>query len=232
MASVSISCPSCSATDGVVRNGKSTAGHQRYLCSHCRKTWQLQFTDTASQPGTHQKIIDMAMNGVGCRATARIMGVGLNTILRHFKKLRPQSVTSRIQPGSDVIVCAEMDEQWGYVGAKSRQRWLFYAYDRLRKTVVAHVFGERTMATLGRLMSLLSPFDVVIWMTDGWPLYESRLKGKLHVISKRYTQRIERHNLNLRQHLARLGRKSLSFSKSVELHDKIIGHYLNIKHYQ
>ncbi|STI14602.1 IS1 transposase [Escherichia coli] len=44
-------------------------------------------------------------------------------------------------------------------------------------------------------------------MTDGWPLYESRLKGKLHVISKRYTQRIERHNL--RQHLARLGRKSL-----------------------
>ncbi len=116
-----------------------------------------------------------------------------------LKKLRPQSVTSRIQPGSDVIVCAEMDEQWGYVGAKSRQRWLFYAYDRIRRT---------------------------------WPLYESRLKGKLHVISKRYTQRIERHNLNLRQHLARLGRKSLSFSKSVELHDKVIGHYLNIKHYQ
>ncbi|WP_270489135.1 IS1 family transposase, partial [Klebsiella variicola] len=106
MASISIRCPSCSATEGVVRNGKSTAGHQRYLCSHCRKTWQLQFTYTASQPGTHQKIIDMAMNG------------------------RPQSVTSRIQPGSDVIVCAEMDEQWGYVGAKSRQRWLFYAYDR------------------------------------------------------------------------------------------------------
>ncbi|MDD0403466.1 IS1-like element transposase, partial [Shigella sonnei] len=88
MASVSISYPSCSATDGVVRNCKSTAGHQRYLCSHCshcRKTWQLQFTYTASQPGTHQKIIDMAMNGVGCRATARIMGVGLNTILRHLK---------------------------------------------------------------------------------------------------------------------------------------------------
>ncbi|MFP1432402.1 IS1 family transposase, partial [Klebsiella pneumoniae] len=107
--------------------------------------------------------------------------------------------------------------------------------------VVAHVFGERTMATLERLLSLLSVFDVVVWMTDGWPmyesrlkgkLYESRLKGKLHVISKRYTQRIERHNLNLRQHLARLGRKSLSFSKSVELHDKVIGHYLNIKHYQ
>ncbi len=127
----------------------------------CRKTWQLQFTYTASQPGKHQKIIDMAMNGVGCRASARIMGVGLNTVLRHLK-IRPQSVTSRIQPGSDVIVCAEMDEQWGYVGAKSRQRWLFYAYDRIRRTVVAHVFGERTLATLERLLSLLSAFEVVV----------------------------------------------------------------------
>ncbi|EIQ15645.1 putative transposase [Shigella flexneri K-315] len=63
------------------------------------------------------------------------------------------------------------------------------------------------------------------------PLNSGYLR-KLHVISKRYTQRIERHNLNLRQHLARLGRKSQSFSKSVELHDKVIGHYLNIKHYQ
>ena len=56
----------------------------------------------------------------------------------------------------------------------------------------------------------------------------ARVKSQL----RRYTQRIERHNLNLRQHLARLGRKSLSFSKSVEQHDKVIGHYLNIKHYQ
>ncbi|WP_341476433.1 IS1 family transposase, partial [Shigella sonnei] len=45
MASVSISCPSCSATDGVVRNGKSTAGHQRYplslihIISYRRRYW-------------------------------------------------------------------------------------------------------------------------------------------------------------------------------------------------
>jgi insertion element IS1 protein InsB len=83
------------------------------------------------------------------------------------------------------------------------------------------------LATLERLLGLLSAFEVVVWMTDGWPLYESRLKGKLHVISKRYTQRIERHNLNLRQHLARLGRKSLSFSKSVELHDMTLRCLLN-----
>ncbi|AHA65123.1 Transposase [Shigella dysenteriae 1617] len=31
-------------------------------------------------PVRTRKYIDMAMNGVGCRATARIMGVSLNTI--------------------------------------------------------------------------------------------------------------------------------------------------------
>ncbi len=95
-----------------------------------------------------------------------------------------------------------------------------------------NLFGEDPAVQITGARGVAASFEVVVWMTDGWPLYESRLKGKLHVISKRYTQRIERHNLNLRQHLARLGRKSLSFSKSVELHDKVIGHYLNIKHYQ
>lgn len=97
---------------------------------------------------------------------------------------------------------------------------------------MAHVFEERTMAMLEHLLNLLSAFNVMIWMTNGWPLYESRLKGKLHVISNQFTQRIERHNLNLRQHLARLSRKSLSLSKSEELNNKVIGHYLNMKHYQ
>jgi insertion element IS1 protein InsB len=124
-----------------------------------------------------------------------------------------------------------MDEQWGYVGLNRASAGCFTRMTG-SEDGCAHVFGERTLATLERLLGLLSAFEVVVWMTDGWPLYESRLKGELHVISKRYTQRIERHNLNLRQHLARLGRKSLSFSKSVELHDKVIGHYLNIKHYQ
>ncbi len=37
------------------------------------------------QPGKHQKITDMAMNGVA-RASARIMGVVFpNTVLRHLK---------------------------------------------------------------------------------------------------------------------------------------------------
>ncbi len=53
-----------------------------------------------------------------------------------LNKLKPQTGTSRIQPGTDVIVCAEMNQLWGYVRAKSRQRWLFYAYDSLRNLML------------------------------------------------------------------------------------------------
>ncbi|PHM28809.1 transposase [Xenorhabdus budapestensis] len=149
-----------------------------------------------------------------------------------LKKLRPQSVTEAIVPGTEVIVCGEMDEQWSYVKSKKQPRWLFYAYDKLRRKVIAHVFGPRTKKTLMRLMALLAPFNIVVCMTDGWKSDEKTLMGKLHVASKRYTQHIERHNLNLRQHLARLTRKTLSFLKSVEMHDRVMGDYLNIHHYQ
>jgi insertion element IS1 protein InsB len=58
-----------------------------------------------------------------------------------------------------------MDEQWGYVGAKSRQRWLFYAYDRLGRRLW-RTYSVNTMAWTKRL-SLLSSLEVVVWMTDG-----------------------------------------------------------------
>ncbi len=63
---------------------------------------------------------------------------------------------------------------------------------------MADVFSDLTMATLEHVLSLLSAFESEVWMKGGWPLYESHLKGKLHVLSKRYRQRIEWHNLNLR----------------------------------
>ncbi|MDE9455963.1 IS1 family transposase [Xenorhabdus bovienii] len=96
-----------------------------------------------------------------------------------FKKLKPKSVTEAIKPGTEVIVCCEMDEQWSYVKSKKQPRWLFYVYNRIRRKVIAHVFGPRTKKTLMRLLALLTPFNIVIYMTDGWQSYEKALAGKL-----------------------------------------------------
>ncbi|MCZ5434793.1 IS1 family transposase [Escherichia coli] len=42
-----------------------------------------------------------------------------------------------------------MDEQWGYVGAKSRQRWLFYAYDSARKWTNSGAMSGLNRASAG-----------------------------------------------------------------------------------
>ena len=160
------------------------------------------------------------------------MSVGLNTILRHLKNSEGhQSVTSRIQPGGDVIVCAK----WTNSGAMSGLNRASAGCLRVWRAPEDGCCARIRWTHYGDAGASYEP-AVTLWrgdMDDGWlAAVWIPPEGKLHVISKRYTQRIEQHNLNLRQHTARLGRKSLSFSKSVELHDKVIGHYLNIKHYQ
>ena len=84
-----------------------------------------------------------------------------------LKKTRPQSVTSRIQPGSDVIVCARKWTNRGYVGLNRASAGCFTRMTGSGRRLLRTVFGERTMATLGRLYEPAVTFDVVIWMTDG-----------------------------------------------------------------
>ncbi|WP_326930176.1 IS1-like element transposase [Erwinia tracheiphila] len=45
---------------------------------------------SGAKPDIHQTIVNMAMNGYRCRDTARVLGISLNTVLRHLKKF-PQS---------------------------------------------------------------------------------------------------------------------------------------------
>ncbi|SKA74532.1 IS1 transposase, partial [Thiothrix eikelboomii] len=73
---------------------------------------------------------------------------------------------------------------------------------------------------------LLERFTFRLYCTDDWGAYERLLPEDQHLITKRYTQSIERQNLNLRTHLKRLARKTICFSRSVEVHDKVVGEYI------
>ncbi|MGL9751939.1 MAG: IS1 family transposase, partial [Symbiopectobacterium sp.] len=52
-----------------------------------------------------------------------------------------------------------------------------------------------------------------------------------HIVGKLYTQRIERENLTLRNRLKRLNRKTLGDSTSSEMHDRLIGSYIEREYY-
>lgn len=77
MAKIDVVCPRYSETNGVIRNVHSGAGAQLYRCKHCLKTFQLSYRYNGDKPEAHQTLI-----GSGCRDTARVLKISLNTILR------------------------------------------------------------------------------------------------------------------------------------------------------
>ena len=128
------------------------------------------------------------------------------------------------------MIC-EINEQWSYVGSKRNPHWLWYAFDTERKRVLAYTFGPRTDQTCRRLLNLLAPLYLGLIMTDNWGSYTREIPEQMHLVGKIYTQRIERNNLTLRTRIKRLARKIICFSRSVEIHEKVIGAFIEKYHF-
>ncbi len=128
---------------------------------------------------------------------------------------------------SDEQAEVEVDEMWSYVGSKANQRWLWHAIDRATGEVLAYVLGRRKDEVFLKLKGLLEPFGITRFYTDGWGSYERHLDPEKHVVGKQNTQRIERKHLTLRTRIKRLTRKTICFSKSKQMHDIVIGLFVN-----
>jgi insertion element IS1 protein InsB len=122
---------------------------------------------------------------------------------------------------------AELDEMWSYVGKKANPRWLWQALDHRTGQVLAYVFGRRKDAVFLVLRALLEPFGITRYFTDGWGADQRHLDPDQHEIGKRNTQQLERKHLTLRTRIKRLVRRTLCFSKSIEMHDIVIGLFIN-----
>jgi insertion element IS1 protein InsB len=125
------------------------------------------------------------------------------------------------------IDTAEMDEMWSFVRQKAQQRWLWHAIDPQRGTVLAYVLGSHTDTVFLQLKQLLAPFGISRFYTDDWGTYQRHLTSEQHAFGKDNTQKIERKHLTLRTRIKRLARKTLCFSKSVRMHDIVIGLFMN-----
>jgi insertion element IS1 protein InsB len=137
--------------------------------------------------------------------------------------LNPDDVTVAIHQVDE----AEVDEMWSDVGSKKEQRWLWHAIDHHTGALLAYAFGRREDEVFLRLKSLLVPFGITRFYTDGWGAYKRHLAPAMHNPGKRNTQKIERKHLILRTRIKRLARKTICFSRSQKLHDIVIGLFIN-----
>jgi insertion element IS1 protein InsB len=122
---------------------------------------------------------------------------------------------------------AELDEMWSFVSNKKQPRWLWQALDHRTGQVLAYVFGRRKDEVFLKLKALLEPFGIRRYFTDGWGAYQRHLDPDQHEVGKRHTQQLERKHLTLRTRIKRLVRKTICFSKSIEMHDTVIGLFIN-----
>ena len=122
---------------------------------------------------------------------------------------------------------AQLDEMWSYVGRKDARRWLWHAIDFETGAVLAYVFGARKDHVFLELKGLLEPFGISRFYTDDWGAYARHLASEQHTIGKENTQKIERKHLTLRTRIKRLARKTICFSKTEQMHDIVIGLFVN-----
>ena len=122
---------------------------------------------------------------------------------------------------------SEVDEMWSYVQNEGNQRWLWLAIHHESRVVLAYTFGTRTDDVFIELQELLTPFGITVFYTDDWGAYHRHLTDDNNVMGKENTQRIERKNLTLRTRCKRLARRSICFSKSVLMHDIVVGLVIN-----
>lgn len=128
----------------------------------------------------------------------------------------------------EVCYATEWDEFWSFVGSKACQRWTWYLIERQSGLILAWHNGRRQDQALKQLLSKVSHLPISVCHTDDWGAYSRLLPQEyLHRVGKENTWKIERKNLNFRTHLKRLSRKTICFSKNEQIHDNVIGMYID-----
>lgn len=224
-------------------------------CAH--KIFQVEYKNRAWMPGMRDRVVDMAMNGSGTRDTARVLGINKDTVTHvlrslhdhvnpvneeYLKDLGPDiEIDLVLESGADQDeneedhdsekmkpVEAEADEMWSFYHDKFHQDWLWWAVDHETNTPLAFAFGTREYCNLDVLLARLRDYNITRFYTDNNFAYGSRIPVEKHEIGKRNTQHIERDHLTLRTRIKRLARKTICFSKVKEIHEAVIGTFINL----
>jgi insertion element IS1 protein InsB len=127
----------------------------------------------------------------------------------------------------------EWDEYWSYVGNKKNQRWTWYIVERKSGVVIAWENGKRKDEVLKKLLNSVEHLPIIYCFTDDWGAYKRLFPSEYqHITGKDNTWKIERKNLNFRTHIKRLNRKTICFSKNEQIHDNVIGMYIERFYYK
>ena len=167
---------------------------------------------------------------ISLRGICRAVGVSLTWLL-HFMgqcfAACPDDLHVQLpQCPTDVVLRrleAEADEMWSFVKRKANKQWVWIAMDVITRQIIAFHVDDRSRESAKALWAKMPLVyqEQAIFHTDQYDAYTGVIPAERHkAITKhaRKTNHIERFNNTLRQRVARLVRKTLSFSKKLANH--------------
>lgn len=122
---------------------------------------------------------------------------------------------------------AERAELGAGGGHNGHPRWLWQAIDHHPGTGFAYVCGRRQEAVFLPRHALREPCGLTRFDTAYWGASPRQLAPEVPGPGKRHTQKIEPKHLTLRTRMKRLARKTLCFSKSLQMHALVLGLFVN-----
>jgi len=213
-------CPKCYSKN-IIKNGKTKTGKQQYFCKSCNKRFIDYYSYNGFEKNLNSKIIQCTKEGLGIRSTARILKISTTTLLKRILIIAKSISQPPVAKGK----AYEMDELQTFVKTKATRIWLAYAIDVTTRNAISFSVGNRSNATLSKVIKTLQLSKAVKISTDKLKNYKYLIDPKIHSTKKRGTNHIERKNLTLRTHLKRLNRKTICFSRSLVILNSILKIY-------
>ncbi len=213
-------CTKC-GSEKIRKNGLSQAGKQKFHCLDCN-TYSTLNPDYGYSDKFKETVLKSYDERSSMRGIERTFGITRKTLARWLKKkafhLSDLSETLLPARSDDTL---ELDEVWSFVKEKACQSWTWVALCRRTRQVVGYAIGSREHVTCSKLYaSIPTEYKFVETVSDFWGAYPKFFDASHKSVGKEDggTAHIERWNNTLRQHVGRFIRKTLSFSKSEEMH--------------
>jgi insertion element IS1 protein InsB len=231
----SLSCPR-SGLSHTKRNGHTHYRKQNYRCLECGR----QFVSDSQRVSddTRTLVRRLLRERLSLRGICRVTGLSLTWLLQFiatlYERLPDDLCVAPDSPRREVHLLrleAEVDEVWSFVRRRAGKRWLWLAFDKESRQVIAFFVGDRSRESARRLWQRLPAAyrERATFQSADGDAYKGVLPTARHVVCGKesgLTSGVERFNCTLRQRCSRLVRTSLSCSRKLENHIGAIKYFI------
>ena len=187
------------------------SGVQKLRCKICDKYQQLSYTRRKLN-ATQKNVIEfLHSEGNSISTLSRFLRFSKTTIGKWISVLGNEYAHKVKELQNQEY---QADELRTFVGKKETESWIMYAINKASKQIISLCVGRKTKENLQKVIEAVLGHDPKVICTDRLPTYRSLIPEEMHEVKEKKTNHIERMNLQFRNQLKRLSRKTICFSRS------------------